>query len=141
MFAGNRTSAGTNAAHEQHARAVAVFQVINIGLETRRISHANARACTGLGRYDNAGCVAIGVDRARMLSGGDRSSDSRTALAKARLRRLRGQGRAMTIIVTRCRRRANLMAMLPSFCWQNCEYTKGDECGDLHALLLARPPP
>ena len=44
MHAGRRTSSRTHAAHEENAGAVVVFQVINIGLEPRRVS--NADTCT-----------------------------------------------------------------------------------------------
>ena len=45
--------AGTNATHEQHARAVIVFQIVDIGLKTPGIGDANASTCTCLGGYDD----------------------------------------------------------------------------------------
>jgi hypothetical protein len=63
VFTSRRTMAGPNAVHKQHARAVIVFQVIDIGLETCGISDANAsmRAC--LERYDDTNSfVPVGVE-------------------------------------------------------------------------------
>src|SRR5262249_19966240 len=60
VFTGRRTSARPNAAHKQHARAVVLFQVIDIGLETCGVSDANASTRTSLGRYDDASSVAVG---------------------------------------------------------------------------------
>jgi hypothetical protein len=47
MHAGRRTASRTRAAHEENAGAVVVFQVVDIGLEPRRVSNADtgARAC------------------------------------------------------------------------------------------------
>jgi hypothetical protein len=49
------TPAWPNAAHEQHARAVVVFQIIDIGSETRCVSNAYTSTRPCLGRNDNPG--------------------------------------------------------------------------------------
>jgi hypothetical protein len=73
MFTGTRASAWQNATHKQHPRTMIDPQIVGIGLKTSGISDANTsmRAC--LERYDDTGCVAITVERARlMLSSGYR---------------------------------------------------------------------
>ena len=47
MHAGRRTVARTNTAHEEDADAVVAFQVIDVGLEPRRVSNANTCARAG----------------------------------------------------------------------------------------------
>ena len=54
MHAGRRTVARTNAAHKEDAGAVVAFQVIDVGLEPRRVSNANTCARAGFARCDNA---------------------------------------------------------------------------------------
>src|SRR5262245_11471402 len=66
MLACRGTMAGTDAIHEQHSRAVIVFQVVNVGLKSRGIRDADTslRAC--LERDNNADRpVAVCVERAR----------------------------------------------------------------------------
>src|SRR5512143_1179879 len=117
MFTRTRTSPGPNAGHKQHAHAVIGFQIIDIGLKTCGISDANAsmRAC--LERYDCTGCVAVGVERARlMLSGGYRALGFQPALAVAAHRRGRVEDSTVTIIVAGGRWRTILAMTLPSYC-------------------------
>src|SRR6188474_1153228 len=49
VLAGSRTTAGPDPAHEQHAYAVIVFQIVDVGLEPRCITntYAYAYACLG----------------------------------------------------------------------------------------------
>ena len=66
MFALSGTSTRPNAAHEQHARAVVLFQVIDIRLETCGIRAANMSTRTCLSRHHDAGwLVAAGTEWAR----------------------------------------------------------------------------
>jgi hypothetical protein len=136
MFAGNRTSASTNAAHEQHARAVIGFQIVDIGLKTCGISDANASTCTCLARNDDASRVAVGVERGRlMLRGRYRPFNSGPAPASARYRHCCAESRAVAVIVADGRRRIIFAMTLHSFCRQYDECTDGGKCGDFHALL------
>jgi hypothetical protein len=57
----SRTSARPDAADEGNAGAVIGFQVIDIGLEPRRVSNADTGARTGLARDDDARRVGLGV--------------------------------------------------------------------------------
>src|SRR5262245_29436344 len=63
VFTGRRTSPRPNAAHKQHARAVVLLQVIDIGLETCGVSDANASTRSGHGRCDDASLVEGSVER------------------------------------------------------------------------------
>ena len=54
MHAVRRTVARTNAAHEENAGAVVALQIIDVGLEARRVGNANTGARAGLARCDNA---------------------------------------------------------------------------------------
>src|SRR4026208_2496967 len=49
VLAGSRTTAGPDSAHEQHAYAVIVFQIVDVGMEPRCLTNARARACACLG--------------------------------------------------------------------------------------------
>lgn len=83
MLARRRAAAGPDAAHEQHARAVIVFQIVNISLEPRDIADANAGTRTGPRRYDKTGRVAVGVGPVALMSSNRRRDDGRDGVATA----------------------------------------------------------
>src|SRR6185295_10836541 len=128
MLAGRRTAAGPNSTHEQHARTVIVFQIVDIGLEPRDIADTNARACPRLRRYDKTGRVAVGVGPAAVVSS-DRRLDSR------------GDGVAPVTVVATSARRANMH--FPDVGGERDKHGdpgKGDKCrglnfGDSHGRL------
>src|SRR4029077_16075282 len=143
MFAGRRTMAGTNAAHEHHARAVIVFQIVNVSLEARGIGDTNASPCARLGRDNNTGCcIAVRIERGRLSPSSDyRLFNFRPALARARRRPCGGESPAVAIVVAARPRQAILKMTLPGFSQRYCyEDAESGEYGNFHAHLLERPP-
>src|SRR4029077_7613274 len=138
MFAGRRTMAGANATHEQHARAVIGFQIVDVGLKTCGISDANASTCTRLGGYDDTYCIAVGVERGRLSpSTRDRLFNFRRGVAGARCRHSCAERRAVAIVVAGGHRHAVLKMTLPSIYRRyRDEDAESGEYGNFHAHLL-----
>ncbi len=135
VLACRRTMPGPDAAHEQHARAVIVFQIIDVGLETCSVGNANAgfRACLE-GYHD---VVAVSVDHARLSCSGCRRVLGRSPCRfLAQSPRTRTFGCAAAIVVTFDYRRRRLTMTLNGLRRQRDEHPEGDKCSDLHALLL-----
>ena len=99
VLARGRTMPGADTVHEQHASAMVIFQIIDVGLETRSVADANARFCTCLERYDDAySFVPIGIKPWCVpRSGGCRRLGSLVS-ADGRCRR-RAESRAVAIVV------------------------------------------
>src|SRR5262245_37619939 len=137
MLTCGRTMPRPDAAHEQHARAVIVFQVIDIGLKAPGIGNTNAglRACLD-GYYDANSCIAVGVDRMPpSWSGCDRVLRC-SHIVLTLYRGARAWGCAAAIVVTRNGRRRRLTMTLNGLRRQHDQHTEGGKCNDLHALLL-----
>jgi hypothetical protein len=109
VLAGVRAPARTNAAHKQHASAVVVFQIVDVGLEARSVTDGDAGPRAGFGRYNKTGCVAV-----RVGWGSDRSINRWRLCARQAL--VYAQVRAQNV-----RRQHN-------------EYAKGGCCDNLHGL-------
>ncbi|MGB8610839.1 MAG: hypothetical protein WCD60_04220 [Pseudolabrys sp.] len=67
MLARGRATSRPNAIHEEHARAMFVFQIVDVGLEARGICNTNTSTGAGFVRNDNTRRVAVGVERVRLL--------------------------------------------------------------------------
>ena len=67
VLARGRATSRPNAIHEEHARAMIVFQIVDVGLEARGICNTNTSTGAGFVRNDNTRRVAVGVERVRLL--------------------------------------------------------------------------
>jgi len=66
VLARGRATSWPNSVHEQHARAMIVFQIVDVGLEACRVGDADTGTCASLVRNDNA-LVAVGIEYMRLL--------------------------------------------------------------------------
>lgn len=66
VLARGRATSWPNAVHEQHARAMIVFQIVDVGLETCSVGDADTGTRASLVRDDDAP-VAIGIEYIRLL--------------------------------------------------------------------------
>src|SRR5262245_18935699 len=138
MLACRRTMPGPDATHEQHAHAVIVFQVMDVGLETCSVGNANAAFCASFEVYPHAiSFIAVRIDHAQLSGSGCRRvvgrSPCRFLSPSPRTRTL---GCAATIVVTCDRGRRRLTMTFSGLRRQRDEHPEGDKCSDLHALLL-----
>jgi len=66
VLARRRATSWPNAVHEQHARAVIVFQIVDVGLEARSVGDADTGTRASLVRDDDA-LVTVGIEDMRLL--------------------------------------------------------------------------
>jgi hypothetical protein len=119
---------GSNASHEQHACAVIVLQIVDIGLKALGIADANASACTRFG-FDETARIGLGVKR-WMGSDDDRIFGIRLADVKVPPRCRVEQATVFDMIAVG-RRRNCLRVKVRNICRQQDEHTEDGHHGAL----------
>ena len=66
VLARGRATSWPNSVHEQHARAMIVFQIVDVGLETCSVGDADTGTRASLVRNDDP-LVAVGIEYMRLL--------------------------------------------------------------------------
>ena len=66
VLARGRATSWPNAVHEQHARAMIVFQIVDVGLKTCSVGDADTGTRASLVRNDDP-LVAVGIEYMRLL--------------------------------------------------------------------------